>query len=589
MGVADEFAVFFVDNAVAVDIFIDVVAVPYAGAFGYLLVFGYRHEAGLAVGIEDKVAVAVLLVEIAFFFKHTDNVVAVELSHGVADSGICEHLVADFALDTGAFGVELQHLVAVERESEAGSPLEIAVGDVDGVESKFKTFVAHLAGVYPRRADNSADVCREGGLHKQVVGVLEISVEYEFDSVVEEGKVEAGVPGVGRFPFELVVGEVAGIEACAPCGGYRRHHRAVCVVAGVLVADKTPAEAQFGVGEPAQVFEERFVFQSPRESCRGEPAPAVLRTEGRCAVGTEGGGNHIAVVEIVVKTSVPRFDGEGAAAAAIGGGLEVAYLNGVHVVEEIACAACREVFPLGFLRFVTGHHVEAVLAEVLDVVEVLLEAEVVAVRRTACALACLLELAEGHGRLEVVVVVAVVCSAEFNAGCESRKNVHTRIGIDKSLKAFVLVLAGKGVGQRVGVVYAELVVFLIAPGAVGVLGGHFGKLAQSGENHVVVVDGVVAGGLRQRRLCADVEPLGHLGVDIDAGGEALEIGAYRDTFLIGVAAADKELGGVSTAAYRYLMAVHGCQSVPSPRIEGSANSSRSPQPRTSTRSLYISA
>ena len=34
--------------------------------------------------------------------------------------------------------------------------------------------------------------------------------------------------------------------------------------------------------------------------------------------------------------------------------------------------------------------------------------------------------------------------------------------IDKGLKAFVFVLAGKSVGQRVGVVYAELVVFLIA-------------------------------------------------------------------------------------------------------------------------------
>ena len=124
------------------------------------------------------------------------------------------------------------------------------------------------------------------------------------------------------------------------------------------------------------------------------------------------------------------------------------------------------------------------------------------------------------------------------------------------MEAFFVVFTSESVGKRVGIICAELVVFLIAPRAVGIFGWHFGKLLESGFYYVAVVDGVVFVGACKITLHAHRKPFFEFAVNIDTSRKTLEVGAHGDTVLSVVAAADEVLGVVGAAAHRKLVALH---------------------------------
>ena len=85
--VAQECAVFLVNHAVIVAVFIDIVAYPDARfADGLALRYGYRYA--VADFVEQEVAVGTFLVEITFFLEHADDLIAIELSDRFAYHGI---------------------------------------------------------------------------------------------------------------------------------------------------------------------------------------------------------------------------------------------------------------------------------------------------------------------------------------------------------------------------------------------------------------------------------------------------------------------------------------------------------------------
>ena len=79
-----------------------------------------------------------MAVEVGGLVEAAYHLVAPELADGLAYCGLGHDEVGRRGLEgffeSGGFGVEAEHFVAVQTEDNIGGPLEILVGDVGSVE-----------------------------------------------------------------------------------------------------------------------------------------------------------------------------------------------------------------------------------------------------------------------------------------------------------------------------------------------------------------------------------------------------------------------------------------------------------------------
>ena len=271
-------------------------------------------------------------------------------------------------------GGKTRDLVAVPCGVEADVPVPVAVLYSHGVDLELDTDILQVADVGVEVV-RKVGACGHGGPVEQVLRLAIVEVGATVDAAVEEAVVDTHVIGGRGLPFQI--GVVArGRDRRDPVGaeGIVAAHRVEDVgsqrriVTGVevLLARLAPAQAQL---QNVAVAQERLVADVPAKCDRREQTPLVVR-EARGTVVTQGGGNHVAVVERVVETAeerheeVLRLRGLGLVQIALAGLERIA---GHDVEQTILLVERRHV---EVLPRVTCHDAERVLAEGLVVVGV---------------------------------------------------------------------------------------------------------------------------------------------------------------------------------------------------------------------------
>ena len=224
--------------------------------------------------------------------------------------------------------------VPVARDVERGVPAEILRADEVAGDRELETAVADLADV--RAHGRESGLLRELAVGQQAVGVFVIVVGRDGQAAVEEAQVETHVHLAGLLPAQVVHGEACGIDAAhAVVDVTRGVGIEVVVVADLLVAGDTPADADLGVVERAtREIHEIFVREAPGGRYRGEVAPAVFFREARRTVAAEGRLDQVFRFEVVGHAGekrchrVIRLPGAGVAQGEVGG-------EGVHRGDEV--------------------------------------------------------------------------------------------------------------------------------------------------------------------------------------------------------------------------------------------------------------
>ena len=255
-------AVFVVDDAVPVEIVVFDITGPHAQFI--------QGRGDFTVVLVD--AVELIQVEGTHFLPHLKCVIAVQGD--------------DILVEQGG------ELVLVVREVQRAVPADRTQVEVS-VQGEFETVVPHRADVAGQGGK------ARGGGHRpgiqQVVGVLQVGVEDDAETALQQGKVETEVILVGRLPGEVFVAVGgSGDTANAVVVGAGTDAGLPAVVAdAVLVTGFTVAEAQFQIcGRP---LPEGFLGNVPAGRNTGEDAPAVGGRETRGTIGTDRSREHIAV------------------------------------------------------------------------------------------------------------------------------------------------------------------------------------------------------------------------------------------------------------------------------------------------------
>lgn len=359
--VADDGTVIGGDDSVAVD----VAVLDHTGLDSAACVrrdvgnTGLQHTA--AVGLEVEVGVLVDAVEdiAEHLAKRRTDVSDIVVVAEVRVEGGCR-------LDIAGTVLETLEGVLDEGDVEVGGPAEVAVLDIDAVDVDFKTAVSDFADILPLRTE-TGDVCEFLGKEK-VLGILDEEVGGNVEAVVEETEVETNVGSCGAFPFQVLVGELLGVEngdellAEAELAVGIKVHREV--VGDAVVTYLAPAGAELEIREDGLIFHEVFVRDTPCSGERGEVAPLVGLGEYSRTVGTDGRGEEVAAVVVVVRTGEEReqtlFGARGVHGAGGGAHAEVVVLK---VGEGEILGLAVEELSAAESVFVTEHDVEVVLAE----------------------------------------------------------------------------------------------------------------------------------------------------------------------------------------------------------------------------------
>ena len=141
------------------------------------------------------------------------------------------------------------------------------------VESKFYSLIAH--GTYVHHCAGVAGRRRDGGLQKQVPGVLQIPVRSELYAALNERKIQAHIPLFGGLPFEFAVGhirrEISGnrlaaediVKGILVAGQYADLRIEIVRSGGPVVSRHTPGCTQLTVGQPFLVLEPILTVEVP--------------------------------------------------------------------------------------------------------------------------------------------------------------------------------------------------------------------------------------------------------------------------------------------------------------------------------------
>src|SRR6185312_189942 len=191
-------------------------------------------------------------------------------------------------------GVQLGHLVAVDREIDTRFPLEIPCRNVDRIDRDADAFVLHGAIILDGPGDHAAiaaieDAAEElltGGRQDEVGDRLFVCIGDDLDAVVEQMGVQTDVAGLILFQLQRGVGEIGRSETGAPDRG-SGVEIGVDGAAVPGVTRDTVLETEFQIVEPGDALHELFIRDLPGQGCGGEITPLVLGTEIGAAVPAE--------------------------------------------------------------------------------------------------------------------------------------------------------------------------------------------------------------------------------------------------------------------------------------------------------------
>ena len=272
-------------------------------------------------------------------------------------------------------------------------------------------------------------------IQEHVAGFLGVPVKVHFEAVVEERGVKAQVQRGSGFPADILHGQASlggrlvggDFGALVEEGVVKGHQRKVRIVvaADALVAQHTPAGAQFQEGQPvAGALHEGFLAQDPAGRYGREGPPAVGFGETGGTVVTNVGLDEV-FSGVVVHDAAE--EGVGSIFAAVTRVELVVFRTHVQVRilgELVKFTGGAQVFTLHDVALEAGHHAQVVfLAEAVMVVGQQLSRDIV----TVVAL-----LGEVIGRIDG--------SAALQPSAEDIRIVHHGI------------IAGKTEGLSLGVV-----------------------------------------------------------------------------------------------------------------------------------------
>ena len=383
------------------------------------------------VGFVHEQAVGLVAVKYAHRFAHLEHGAGAEFAEPV-----------DFTIDYLRVFIKSDDFVAVVRQSDGRTPVEILVGDGDSVYLHVNTGVARLAHVGIWRRDAAphvvaarAEVAGHKHLHKQVLCLFAVDVDGEAQAVVEYSEVNTRVPLLGSLPFDVGIGEVLRDISCAERSEHGLHARAVAVGVDVAVAHLSIAQTELEVVEPRGALKPFLLVDAPCESHRGECAPLVVSAELGAAVAAQGGREQVAVVESVIGACEYGSGGAGVFPAAVA--LELAILaHHMYVVVGEILLDELSTLPAAPGGFETGHHRDVVFfAEHLVVGDVVflhpVEVMVFALHHAVGVVAVHTELIGGLERF-VLVLRGVECIL-----CAERE-ILQEVGVDVEIACHAL-------------------------------------------------------------------------------------------------------------------------------------------------------
>ena len=515
IGVADDGAVGFGDQAVVVEVGIDDLA--RCGVDAVLLVAVERTD-GAAVALQEDLI-------------------------GLAPQG-CGVLVALQAAD----------LVAVEGEVSADVPLPVAGGKHIVAERDLHALVDDVAAV----DEHLAEARRRGDsdVLQQVACALVVVVDGEVEAVVEETYIQSGIRLRGRLPAQVGVGRSAPVD--------HRHaglqRAAVRVVGGVedgecavgadaLVTRLAVGDAPLPVGEHLLLLHPCLVDHSPRERAREERCPLVVLCERRRAIDTRRGGEQVPAHERVVRPGEERCQRHLLAGAADDGFVEGELHVGVlrQVVGEVR-GGHRLRLAYAALEGGTDDGVDAMIGieRVVEGEQGLAGERFPDVARLACLAVvgrlALLRVAVVVGR----TVTVVVAQTEVLTELEPRLDLELQIRRAEPRNLLELVLGAVDVVQRIG---GEPVEFVQLLGAlVRAVGGREDE-RRTDDTRVLGV-GALEVGRRVREVLrrAYLKPVGYVPAEVHAQSVTLVAGVLDYTCLLGVVARERVPAFVRTAA-----------------------------------------
>ena len=276
---------------------------------------------------------------------------------------------------------QLVDIVLVVVDGSTETQVEVLGTDNLIVQGQLDTLVGGLADVLILIAETGGGVARH--THQDILGGVPVDIQGTAQFTIPETEVETDVTGDGGLPLQVgitqTVGGNIGGDGLAIDGG--RACFPECIKqSGVdaVVTRGTVRDTELQVVQPlAGSLHEGLVGDAPGSCCCREITPLVVATELGRAVGTQGGGQEVAVHEVVVGTSEPG-NGMGGCAyvAADGIARNAAARHGyigediVHIpLSGIAGADDLAAVRLAAEDFVAQHDVQLVLvAETCHVV-----------------------------------------------------------------------------------------------------------------------------------------------------------------------------------------------------------------------------
>ena len=388
---------------------------------------------------------------------------------GVAcNPGIAQILIAYRISCVGKF----LYAVAVVREIERSRPLPVLILNGNGVDGKLNASVADIAHV-GSHCTEGVSVGRYWIIIYKVGRALVVIFDCTCESRVEESEVYADVEHAGALPFKVGVGVVGGckrvlvgchsvgVDVCEPSAHAVCASCRVCIEAE-RVARHAVADAQFEVGEDAEVAHPFLFANAPSCRKRGECSPTVVPAECRRTVAAQCCLEIVARSERVVDASVERNHSKcrlgtalyGVNAVNLVGVCEVVVLHGI--VVEVLNGKSETVVLVVLLPRIAQHDAQSMITgeAVCEVAEGFEHLFVVHICRTCGLTVCLhnLRLDRVILRQNVLVVqIRVLCGpgevgqdGEFALSGELHASVDVLIGIFVDHRERIVVLGCAG-------------------------------------------------------------------------------------------------------------------------------------------------
>ena len=451
----------------------------------------------------------------------------------------------------GLAGCQGDEFVAVCVDVDASIPLPVTGVDDRTVEGELDTAVL-------RAADVGGVAAHAGGVRKleveqDVVRALAVVFDRTGQSLVEETEVDTEVPGVGVFPAEVGVRKrghvVAGRIGIAEVVRAGAEGTEGLVGVDGLVGGLAVAGAELQLVKPAAgARHEGLVVDVP--TCGngriGVPLMALGQTRG--SVGTDGGGNHVAVgvgihhtTHVGDQAGLPVVGGVRADGDVLGVGLTDVVVQELLVGDVAGGHAVLRVGRL--LGGVHGDHVEVVLLREGAVIgQQALEGPVdgLVVADAGAVGVGDIEAVDAHAR-----EVAALVGAEVGAGGLLEGEAFDPGGAELDVAGVVGTEAEVLVDPAVGVLLdvlagrdPDVVERHAGTDQVGAVSGlrveDRGQLQDAVEAELVAVGTAVVGVGGE----ADLEPVGDVLVQAAAQGDAVEILRRDDGFVLIISGAE---------------------------------------------------